>query len=307
MGHIKELAGKEGLFTGGHRLCAGCGIPVVVRQFLAVTEHPVIVAAGTGCLQVASAIYPYTAWRTGFIHSAFANTASTISGVEAAYKALKRKGLTDKEFHFIAIAGDGGTYDIGLQALSGMLERGHRVVYICNDNEGYMNTGVQASSATPLGADTTTTPVGARSKGKERERKDIIGIVLAHNVPYVAQVSPAHWHDLTSKAKKALKTEGPSFINSLTPCPRGWRSETHISMELCRLAVDTCYWPLFEVEEGVWRLNYRPRIKRPLADYLRTQARFKHLFLPENKDILENLQASVDRQWEQILKLCDGN
>lgn len=304
MGRLQELAKKQQLFTGGHRLCAGCGIPMLVRQILSAADGDVVVACGTGCLQVASAIYPYTAWRTGFIHNAFANTAATASGVEAAYKVLRRKGRLEKDIRLIAFAGDGGTYDIGLQALSGALERGHRITFVCTDNEGYMNTGVQASSATPLGAETTTTPLGTRSKGKARPRKNIIQIVLAHDLPYLAQVTPAHWHDTVAKARKAVAANGPSFINAFTPCPRGWRSETRLTIELCRLAVDTCYWPLFEVENGVWKLTYRPKSKRPIADYLRLQGRFRHLLSPENKDLLDKIQQEIDRQWEDLLRRC---
>ncbi|MEW6523586.1 MAG: thiamine pyrophosphate-dependent enzyme [Bacillota bacterium] len=285
-------------------MCAGCGAPIVVRQILRATDHPVVVSNATGCLEVSTSVFPYSAWKTPWIHSAFENAAATISGVEAAYQSLKRQGKLDKEIRFVAFGGDGGTYDIGLQSLSGAMERGHHMVYVCYDNGAYMNTGIQRSSATPLGADTSTTPTGRAVPGKTVHRKDLTAIMAAHNIPYVAQVSPSHWNDLHNKAAKAFEAQGPAFINALAPCWRGWRSEAAESIELCRLAVDTCYWPLFEVEKGNWRITYKPREKKPLVEFLKPQGRFRHLFRPENKEVLERLQAEVDHSWEALLKRC---
>jgi pyruvate ferredoxin oxidoreductase beta subunit len=287
---LRDIAGSTEHLTCGHRLCTGCAEPDIVRQVLHAAENPVVVANATGCLEVATTIYPYTAWKVPWIHSAFENTAATISGVESAYRALKRKGKIDKKINFIAFAGDGGTYDIGLQSLSGALERGHAFLYICLDNEAYMNTGIQRSSSTP---------VGEKIVGKPEYKKDITAIVAAHGIPYVAQASPSHWMDLMTKVKKALKVEGPTFINVAAPCPRGWRSEPEESIQLSRLAVETCYWPLYEIENGVWKINLKPK-KKPIEEYLRLQKRFAHLLKPANKPIVEDLQRMVDERWETL-------
>jgi len=302
---LKELAAREQGFTAGHRMCAGCGAPVVIRQLLSVAVNPVVVSCATGCLEVATTIYPYTSWRCSFIHNAFENSAATMSGVEAAYRSLKRQGRVDGDITFIAIGGDGGTYDIGLQSLSGMLERGHHITYVCYDNGAYMNTGIQRSSATPRGADTTTSPVGTRSYGKRQNRKDLLAIAAAHNIPYAAQASPSHWRDLTRKADKAFRAEGPALLNIIAPCPRGWRYDCAQTIELTRLAVETCYWPLVEIEDGKWDITFRPRHKKPLADFLKAQGRFKHLFRQENKHIIEELQRDVDRNWERLQAISD--
>ncbi|RJQ08569.1 MAG: pyruvate ferredoxin oxidoreductase [Bacillota bacterium] len=298
------MAAAPQLFAPGHRMCAGCGAPVVMRQVLSVAKKPVVVSCATGCLEVATTIYPYTAWRCSFIHNAFENSAATMSGVEAAYRSLKRQGKLKGEMLFLAVGGDGGTYDIGLQSLSGMLERGHRVVYLCYDNGAYMNTGIQRSSATPRGADTTTTPAGTESAGKRQPRKDLLAIVAAHHIPYAAQGSPSHWRDLTRKAEKAFEAGGPAFLNLLAPCPRGWRYDTAQTIELTRLAVETCFWPLLEIEHGRCKITYRPKQKKPLTDFLKAQGRFKHLFKDENKHLLEELQNEVDDNWKDLESRC---
>lgn len=301
---LKELSKKEELLASGHRLCAGCGAAIALRQVMLATEDPVVIAAATGCAYVATATYPYTAWKCNWIHSAFENAAATISGVEAAYQSFKRQGKINRRINFIALGGDGGTYDIGLQALSGALERGHRFLYICYNNEAYMNTGIQRSGATPLGASTTTTPVGEHSFGKRNFRKDLTAIVAAHNIPYIAQTTPAHWRDLMGKIQKALATDGPSFINILSPCHRGWRNEMKTSIKLTRLAVETCYWPLYEIVNGEWKLNSKPKTKLPITEWLKPQGRFKHLFTPQNQPVIDRLQASVNKEWTNLLKKC---
>jgi pyruvate ferredoxin oxidoreductase beta subunit len=305
MATLKELSHKEENLAGGHRLCAGCGASIVVRQVLLAAEDPVVISNATGCLEVATSIYPYTSWRVPWIHSAFENSAATIAGVEAMYQSLKKQGkiAKDKKIKFIAFGGDGGTYDIGLQSLSGALERGHDFVYICYDNGAYMNTGIQRSSSTPLGANTTTTPVGKVKQGKEQQRKDLSVIAAAHDIPYVAQASPAFWKDLVRKVKKALETEGACFLNIVAPCHRGWRSIPHETVKLAKLAVTTCFWPLYEIENGRVTINYRPKTKIPIADWLKKQGRFKHLFKPQNAGILEKLQKQVDDNWERLNKL----
>jgi len=303
---LKELAQKRDLLSGGHRACAGCAGTTIIRQALLAADGPVVAGCATGCMEVVTTIYPYTAWRVPFIHNAFENAASTISGVEAAYQALKRQGKIDREVKFIAFGGDGGTYDIGIQALSGAMERGHDMLYICYDNEAYMNTGIQRSGATPHGAATSTSPAGKKIPGKREFRKDLTAVLAAHDIPYAAQAAPSHWRDLMAKVQKALSIKGPTFINALAPCPRGWRYKDNLSMEMARLAVETCFWPLYEVENGTWRLTYKPKEKRPITDWIEKQGRFRHLMKEENRHIIDELQANVDYKWEQLLKRCEA-
>jgi len=300
--NIKELSRKEDRLTGGHRLCAGCGASIAVRQILLAIDKPVVVANATGCLEVATTIYPYTAWKTPWIHSAFENAASTISGVEAAYQSLKRQGKITEDIAFVAFGGDGGTYDIGFQALSGAMERNHRILYICYDNEAYMNTGIQMSSATPMGAWTTTSPVGKVRPGKLGRKKDIVASIAEQGAAYVAQASISNFRDLIEKVRKAVSIDGASFINVLSPCPRGWRTDTSETVNIARLAVETCFWPLYEVENGKWKINYVPRQKLPVTEYLKPQGRFAHLFRPENAHLLEEIQKEVDAKWDLLQK-----
>ncbi|MFN3479981.1 MAG: thiamine pyrophosphate-dependent enzyme [Thermodesulfovibrionales bacterium] len=299
---LKELSKKEILFNHGHRMCSGCGTPIIIKQLLLASDYPVVVANATGCLEVASCISLYTAWKVPWIHNAFENAAATISGAETMYRALKKKGKIDKEIKFIAIGGDGGTYDIGFQSLSGAMERGHDMLYVCYDNGAYMNTGIQRSSATPIGADTTTSPVGEVIQGKLQPRKNLTRIMAAHGIPYVAQTTPAHWRDAITKFKKAFEIKGPKFINVLSPCNRGWRSRTDDAILLSRLAADTCYWPLYEIENGVTKINYEPKEKKPVEEFLRPQGRFKHMFAPGNEWLLKLFQEEVDKEWERLKK-----
>jgi pyruvate ferredoxin oxidoreductase beta subunit len=272
---------------------------------MAAIDDPVVIANATGCLEVATTIYPYTAWRVPWIHNAFENAASTISGVEAAYRSMVRQGKIEEEnVKFIAYAGDGGTYDIGLQALSGAVERGHQFLYVCYDNGAYMNTGIQRSSATPFGAHTTTSPAGSKIPGKQQFRKDLTRIMAAHDIPYVAQAAPSNWRDLMEKTRKAVDCGGPAFMNVLSSCNRGWRHATDTTIELTQLAVDTCYWPLYEVENGEWKLSYKPRQKPPVEEWLKRQGRFRHLFKPQNRHMIGQMQEEVDRRWEELLELC---
>lgn len=300
-----EVMARSGGLAGGHRLCAGCGAPIVVRQVLMGATDPVVVSSATGCLEVSTTIYPYTSWRSSFIHTAFENSAATLSGVETAFRALKKRGRMDGDVKFIAFGGDGGTYDIGLQSLSGAMERGHRMLYVCYDNGAYMNTGFQRSGATPVASWTTTSPVGEEAAGKLQHRKNLTDIMIAHGLEYVAQASPHDPRDLVRKATKALAVDGPTFLNVLAPCPRGWRSDGAESVDLAREAVNTCYWPLFEVEGGKYRLNYRPHHKAPLAAWLKRQGRFAHLFKPGSEEALANIEAWVDAEWATLLKKCD--
>ena len=303
---LKELSKKEELFTHGHRMCSGCGAPIIVKQLLLASDYPIVASNATGCLEVSTCISEYTAWKIPWIHNAFENAAATLSGVEAMYRSLKKQGKIAKEIKFVAFGGDGGTYDIGFQSLSGAMERGHDMLYVCYDNGGYMNTGIQRSSATPIGTDTTTSPAGSVVKGKMQQRKNLTRIMAAHGIPYVAQASPAHWRDAVVKFKKALEIPGPKFINVIAPCNRGWRSSTDDAILLSRIAVDTCYWPLYEVEHGVTKINYTPKEKRPVEDFLRPQGRFKHMFAPGNEWLIALFQDEVDREWERLNREARG-
>ena len=306
---IKKLAErgtKDPRFTSGHRMCGGCAVPILVKSILASTDKPVVASTATGCLEVASTIYPYTSWDIPWIHSAFENAASTISGVEAAYNALKRRGKIKQDIKFVAFGGDGGTYDIGLQALSGAMERGHDFVYVCYDNEAYMNTGGQRSSATPFGASATTEPAGKVRPGKSVWRKDLVKICAAHNIPYVAQASMSNLVDLTSKAAKAFEAKGPAVLVVFSVCPTLWGTKPAMTVEMAKLAVNSCFWPLYEIEEGEHKLTYMPPKKIPVADFMKPQRRFKHLFMPGNEHILHKIQKHTDSEWEKLLKLCGG-
>ena len=299
---LKEISKKEVLISSGHRMCAGCGAPTVIKMVLLASDYPVIASNATGCLEVSTCISDYTAWKIPWIHSAFENAAATISGVETMYRSLKKQGVMSKEIKFVAFGGDGGTYDIGLQSLSGAMERGHDMLYICYDNGAYMNTGIQRSSATPRGADTTTRPAGSVIPGKTEPRKNLTRIMAAHDIPYAAQASPSHWMDLMKKVKKAFEIKGPKFMNIISPCNRGWRSRTDDSIMLSRLAVDTCYWPLYEIEDGVTKITFTPKEKKPIVEFLKTQGRFKHLFKPENEWVIKKFQEDVDKEWERLQK-----
>ena len=302
---IRNEAGTPPL-RGGHSLCQGCGIPLVVRTVIDSIDTPVVVVNATGCLEVATTRYPGTAWNLPWLHVAFENAAAVAGGVETAYRALRKRGAIEEDVTFVAFAGDGGTYDIGLQALSGALERGHRFVFVCYDNEAYMNTGVQRSGATPFGASTTTSPAGTVSLGKAQERKDMTAIAIAHHVPYVAQAASSHWHDLSRKAATAARAGGPAFLNVLTDCPLGWGHETHLGYRVIESAVASCFWPLYEVEDGTYRLTHTPAKKVPIEEWLRPQKRFAHLLKPDNAEALEHLRQRVDEEWERLRSLCAG-
>jgi pyruvate ferredoxin oxidoreductase beta subunit len=308
MSRLKTLVRTEAgvpPLRGGHALCQGCGVPMVVRTIVDSIETPVVVVSATGCLEVATTRFPTTAWNVPWLHVAFENAAAVASGVETAHRALVKRGaLPDELVTFLVFAGDGGTYDIGLQALSGALERGHRFIFVCYDNEAYMNTGVQRSGATPFGASTTTTPSGVDSFGKAQQRKDMTAIAVAHHVPYVAQAASVHWHDLSLKAQRAAAADGPAFLNVLTNCPVGWGHEARETLDILNAAVDSCFWPLYEVVEGGYRLTYVPERIRPLEDWLRPQQRFAHLLRPEAAGLLEQIRRQVRDDWEALQRRC---
>jgi pyruvate ferredoxin oxidoreductase beta subunit len=305
--NLKQLAEVPERLTAGHRLCPGCGEPTAARQVLMATDKPVIVANATGCFEVSTTIFPYTAWAVPWMHVAFENVAAVASGLEAMYVSQKTQGNLpeDADYRFLAFAGDGGTYDIGFQALSGAAERGHHFMYVCLNNEAYMNTGVQRSSASPMGAHTTTSPAGAHSTGKKAFAKDLTEIMAAHEIPYVAQSCSGRWRDLTAKAEKGFECGGPAFLNVLTPCPLGWISDPAASVDLAQMAADCCAWPLYEVENGVWHLTYKPKEKLPLDEYLKLQGRFRHLFKgEEGATMRQKMQEHLDYKWELLKKKC---
>jgi pyruvate ferredoxin oxidoreductase beta subunit len=309
---IKDIAEKPDLFLSGHRACAGCGPATVLRLIMKATRGPTIVTEATGCMEVVSSIYPYTSWGVPWLHTAFETAASNASGIEAALKVMKRKGRMGQEHvDVIAFAGDGGTYDIGIQSLSGAVERGHDFLFVLYDNEAYMNTGIQRSGGTPHGAATTTSPAGSVIPGKLEYKKPIANIMVAHDIPYVATASPYYWKDMLTKVRKGLEVEGPAFLHVFAPCPRGWRSDPAKSMEYSKLAVETCVFPVWESVNGQCKLStpskllaLAPQRKKPVADYLRGQGRFRHMFKPQNKDLLEEVQRVTDERWERVLKNC---
>ena len=307
--NVKEVvANKPSRFTSGHRMCAGCGAPPVARMILRALkkEDHAVIANATGCMEVSTFIYPYTAWTDSFIHTAFECTAATLSGAEAAYQSMKKQGKLPEnvETKFIAFGGDGGTYDIGIQSLSGAMERGHDMTYVCYDNGAYMNTGIQRSSATPKFADTTTSPAGKVIPGKMQSRKDLTKIMVSHHLPYVAQtIGYMNFKDLYEKSENAIYTKGPTFLNVMAPCPRGWGYPTDMLMQINKLAVETCYWPLYEVIDGKYKINYKPAKKLPIEEFLRPQKRFKHMFKPGNEWMIEEFQKEVDARWQELLDL----
>jgi pyruvate ferredoxin oxidoreductase beta subunit len=292
---------KERL-ASGHRACIGCGEALAVRMVCKVLGDNVIIVNATGCMEIISSQVPYTSWTVPWIHTLFENTAAVASGIEAGLKVLTRKGVRDMSTtKVVAMAGDGGTSDIGLQALSGALERGHNMIYICFDNEAYMNTGVQRSSATPYGATTTTSPASKTSIGQYTWKKNLPEIAAAHEIPYVATACPSHYRDLMTKVKKAMDTQGPTYLHILSPCPTGWRCATDDAVGIGRLAVQTAMFPLYEVENGKYKLNYNPATLKPVVDYLKPQGRFRHL---SDKDIAR-IQARVDREITRLRELTN--
>jgi len=291
----------------GHSTCTGCGIPAIVRTILGATEDLVVIVNVTGCLEVTSTLYPYSAWKVPYIHSAFENGGATAAGIDGAMKTLRKRGKIpkDKRIQVVVFSGDGGTYDIGLQSLSGALERQHDFLYICYDNEAYMNTGGQRSGATPYGADTETTPAGKNSFGKKEKRKDLMPIVIAHHIKYAAQANVAYLPDLEMKAKKAFELEGPRFLLVLQPCTNLWKFPTSQYVEIGKLATETNFWPLYEYENGVYKINWATENPKPLEEFLKTQGRFKHLFHPGGEKIIDEMQREVDDNWKRLVNLAE--
>ena len=296
----KKLPVEEPL-APGHRACQGCGEVLALRQIMKALGNNVIVVSATGCMEIISSAYPQSAWRVPWLHVAFENAAAVASGVEAAHRAMIRKGrIDDKNTTFLAIAGDGGTADIGIQALSGALERGHNFVYVCLDNEAYMNTGIQRSSSTPYGAATTTSPPGKKSIGQQTWKKNMPAIVAAHDIPYVATGSPAYYVDLMNKAKKASLVKGPAYLHVFSPCPTGWRCAVEDAVQTGRLVVQTKIFPLYEVIDGKYRLSRKIKKPKPVTEYFKLQRRFRHL----TEEDIAFIQERVDREYDRLLELC---
>lgn len=280
------------LFSPGHTACAGCGQSLAARLVLEASGPNTIIANNTGCLEVFSTKYPETAWGVPWIHSLFENAAAVASGIEAALKYLGKKENTN----VIAQGGDGGTADIGLQALSGMLERGHDILYVCYDNEAYMNTGVQRSGLTPFNTNTTTSPAAGRFYGKIRPKKPMPEIANAHGIPYVAVASVGFIQDLQKKVKKAVSIKGPKYMQIHVPCPLGWRYSTEATFEVAKLAVETGLYPLIEYENGKLAV-VRQIQQKPVEEYLKAQGRFKHLL--NNPEEVKKIQAIADYNIEK--------
>jgi pyruvate ferredoxin oxidoreductase beta subunit len=278
------------LMEPGHTGCAGCGQAVGARLVIKAAGPRTIIANATGCLEVYTTTYPRTSWEVPWIHSLFENAAAVASGMEVTLKAMGRY----EDVKIIAQAGDGGTADIGMGCISGMFERGHDILYVCYDNEGYMNTGYQRSSLTPLGARTTTSPPGRKSWGNVTRKKNMPLIAVAHGVPYVATATPAEPRDLMRKVKKALEVEGPKYLHLLVPCVPGWGIESQLSLEMARLATETFLFPLFEIENGVITKVKKPKERKPVEDYLHPQKRFAHLFRPGGEIVLEELRQIAE-------------
>ncbi|MFH1560376.1 MAG: pyruvate synthase subunit PorB [Chloroflexota bacterium] len=294
-----RLLPKKEYFAPGHRACIGCGEALAVRQVCKALGRDVIIANATGCIEIISSQLPYTSWRVPWIHSLFENTAAVASGIESGLKVLRRKGRYHKEkTTVVAMAGDGGTSDIGLQALSGALERGHDFVFVCYDNEAYMNTGIQRSSATPYGASTTNSPAGKVSIGQGTWKKNMPAIAVAHDIPYVATACPSYPFDLMDKVKKAAETPGPAYLHILSTCPTGWRFPSDLTIRLGSLAVETGIFPLYEVENGQYKLTFDLLQLRPVQDYLKLQGRFRHL----SEEDIQKIQDRVSREYAKLKK-----
>ena len=278
---------KESLFVSGHTACPGCGQAIAAKLIVNTAGPTTIVCNATGCLEVFSTLWPYSAWKIPWIHSLFENAAAVASGVESALRALGKEDI-----NVLAFAGDGGTADIGLQALSGMLERGHNILFVCFDNEAYMNTGIQRSGLTPTGADTTTSPSGKVNWGNPRPKKNVVGICAAHLIPYAASTSVGFPQDIIRKVKKALQIKGPKYIQVHIPCPLGWGSSADKTLEIAKLAVQTGLYPLVEYEHGKLVNVYKIRDRKPVEEYLKLQRRFRHVL--KNKELIERIQKIAE-------------
>ena len=277
----------------GHKACAGCGGSLAVRAALKVLGPNAVSVLPAGCMSAVGFNFPQLCFSNNSIISTFAGTASMLTGIEAG---LRAKGYDD--FTAVGFAGDGGTADIGIQALSGAIDRNDNIIYICYDNEAYMNTGIQKSGLTPFGARTTTTPAGANIHGNLRPKKNMFEIAAAHGIPYAATASVGCLADFISKVEKASKIQGTKYIHVIAPCPTGWGIAPDETVEIAKEVVDCGLWYLAEYENGEFTLNYKPKDFTSVEAYLKKQGRFKHLDLSDIKTVIE----SRDKKWEFIVK-----
>lgn len=292
---VQATVERSNAITSGHRACQGCGEALGARYAvdaaMCASGNKLVAANATGCLEVFSTPYPESAWQLPWMHSLFGNTPAVASGMAAAAKAQGRSDI-----RVLAQGGDGGTTDIGFGCLSGMFERNDDVLYICYNNQAYMNTGVQRSSQTPPAARTATTmPVGPEPGNVFGTGKFLPAIAMAHEIPYVATASIHDLHDLERKVERAMELRGARYIEVFVTCPLGWGSAASDTLKIARLAVETGLFPLFEAEYGELVASNKIRHRRPVEDYLRLQRRFAHVFKPENAWELERLQAQADR------------
>jgi pyruvate ferredoxin oxidoreductase beta subunit len=296
--YAARLVNQQEPFKPGHRACQGCAEALAVRLVAKALGQNVVVASATGCMEIISSPLPFTNWGVPWIHVAFENASAVLSGAEGGYRALVRKGkLEDKGTVFLGMGGDGATSDIGLQSLSGALERGHNFVYVCYDNEAYMNTGIQRSSCTPFGASTTTSPAGKAVPGQVTWKKNMPEIAVAHNIPYVATACASYPFDLMQKVQKAAQTPGPAYVHILSVCPTGWRLPSNKAIWIGRLAVETGVFPLYEVVNGAYRVTQIVPELKPVETYLKPQGRFRHL----TPDMIAQIQKRVREDYEKLL------
>ncbi|MCD6227410.1 pyruvate synthase subunit beta [Candidatus Micrarchaeota archaeon] len=283
-----EFKREDDLFVSGHTACAGCGAAIIIRTVMRALGKDTIIVNATSCSEIFSSCYPTSAWKVPYIHVTFENAAAVATGIA---KALEAKG--NDHTTVVVIAGDGATYDIGFGIMSGVMERNENVLYICYDNEAYMNTGIQRSGATPYKAWTTTSQVGTVRQGKQEWKKNLTEIARAHNIPYIATSTAGHLIDLTKKVEKAKKIKGFRLINVLSPCVAGWKYPPNLTVKLAQLAVDTGLWKMYEVENGKETINMQPKFT-PVEEYFKPQKRFKHL----TKEDIEDIQNKVNDYWK---------
>ena len=289
---VAESISREEYFYG-HKACAGCGGSLAVRAALKVLGSNAVSVLPAGCMSAVGFNFPQLCFSNNSIISTFAGTASMLTGVEAG---LRARGY--KDFTAVGFAGDGGTADIGIQALSGAIDRNDNIIYICYDNEAYMNTGIQKSGLTPFGAKTTTTPAGANIHGNIRSKKNMFEIAAAHDIPYAATASVGYIYDFIRKVQKASKINGTKYIHVIAPCPTGWGIAPDETVDIAKEVVDCGLWYLAEYENGGFKLNNKPKEFTSIEAYLRKQGRFKHL---TDEDI-QIITASRDKKWEYINK-----
>ena len=298
--YVPKLVTTQENIASGHRACSGCGEVLAVRYVCKALGRNIIISNATGCMEIISSPLPQTSWEVPWIHTLFENASAVASGIESGIKARKRKHGYSRDIKVVAMGGDGSTADIGLQSLSGAMERGHDFIYVCYDNEAYMNTGIQRSSETPFGASTTTAPAGKVSMGQHTWKKNMAAIAAAHNIPYVATSCSSYPFDIMAKIEKAKQVKGPSYIHILSVCPTGWRCASNLTVKMGRLAVETGIFPIYEIENGQYTLNIDLPKLRPVDDYLKLQGRFRHL----TKENIAEIQVKVLDEYNKVKLLA---